>query len=86
VTATPAAGGHGTATKSGVPIRISRVSKTFGEDGDNPFLALKEVDIHIEPGEFISVVGPSGCGKSTLLLMVVGCSSERGDIGWAASR
>ena len=60
------------ATKSGVPIAITRVTKIFGEDTDNPFLALKEIDIDVAPGEFISVVGPSGCGKSTLMLMVAG--------------
>jgi len=61
-----------TQVKSGVPIRISRVSKTFGEDTDKPFLALKEVSVEIQAGEFVSVVGPSGCGKSTLMLMVAG--------------
>jgi len=66
------------ATKSGVPIRISRVTKTFGEDGDKPFLALKEVDMDVRPGEFICVVGPSGCGKSTLMLMVAGLLSRSG--------
>ena len=60
------------ATKSGVPIAITRVTKIFGEDTDNPFLALKEIDFDVAPGEFISVVGPSGCGKSTLMLMVAG--------------
>lgn len=72
---------HATEAKSGVPIRISNVSKTFGEDEDHPFLALKEVSVDIEAGEFISVVGPSGCGKSTLMLMVAGLlSRSRGDI------
>jgi NitT/TauT family transport system ATP-binding protein len=57
------------------------VSKTFGEDEDHPFLALKEVSVDIEAGEFISVVGPSGCGKSTLMLMVAGLlKRSRGDI------
>ena len=64
--------------KSGVPIRISRVTKTFGEDGDQPFLALKEIDMDIRPGEFICVVGPSGCGKSTLMLMVAGLLARSG--------
>lgn len=61
-----------TAARAGVPIRIEGVAKTFGEDGDNPFHALKKVSMDIEAGEFISVVGPSGCGKSTLMLMVAG--------------
>jgi NitT/TauT family transport system ATP-binding protein len=57
---------------SGVPISIRNVSKTFGEDTDKPFLALKPVNAAIAAGEFISVVGASGCGKSTLMLMVAG--------------
>jgi len=56
----------------GVPIRISRVSKTFGEDTEKPFRALEEVSVDVGAGEFVSVVGPSGCGKSTLMLMVAG--------------
>jgi len=72
---------HSTEARSGVPIRITNVSKTFGEDEDHPFLALKEVSVDIEAGEFISVVGPSGCGKSTLMLMVAGLlKRSRGDI------
>jgi NitT/TauT family transport system ATP-binding protein len=64
--------------KSGVPIRISRVSKVFGQETDSPFQALKEIDMDIRPGEFISVVGPSGCGKSTLMLMVAGLLARSG--------
>ncbi len=75
---------HGTEVGSGVPIRISNVSKSFGEDDEHPFLALKEVSVDIEAGEFISVVGPSGCGKSTLMLMVAGLlKRSRGDIAVA---
>ncbi len=74
-------GGQGGKAKSGVPISISNVSKSFGEDEDQPFLALKEVSVDIAAGEFISVVGPSGCGKSTLMLMVAGLlKRSHGDI------
>jgi NitT/TauT family transport system ATP-binding protein len=76
MTASPAPEGMG-----GVPIALSRVSKTFGEDTDKPFLALKEVSAEIRAGEFLSVVGPSGCGKSTLMLMVAGLlKRSSGDI------
>src|SRR5262245_18573091 len=54
-------------TRSGVPILIENVSKSFGG-----FRALKEINMTIQPGEFISVVGASGCGKSTMMLMVAG--------------
>ena len=72
---------RGSEAGSGVPIRIANVSKTFGEDEDQPFLALKEFNADIQAGEFISVVGPSGCGKSTLMLMVAGLlRRSQGDI------
>jgi NitT/TauT family transport system ATP-binding protein len=72
---------RGTDVGSGVPIRIANVSKTFGEDDDQPFLALKEFSADIQAGEFICVVGPSGCGKSTLMLMVAGLlKRSQGDI------
>ncbi|MCL4760945.1 MAG: ABC transporter ATP-binding protein [Burkholderiales bacterium] len=61
-----------TPSHSGVPIVIRGVTKTFGEDTDTPFRAVKRVDAEIAAGEFISVVGASGCGKSTLMLMVAG--------------
>jgi NitT/TauT family transport system ATP-binding protein len=67
--------------RSGVPIAIRGVEKIFGEDGDNPFRALRAIDAEIAAGEFISVVGPSGCGKSTLMLMVAGLlKRSHGDI------
>jgi putative ABC transport system ATP-binding protein len=32
--------------------------------------ALKDINLHIEKGEFVSIMGPSGCGKSTLLSLI----------------
>ena len=57
---------------AGSAIHIQGVTKVFGEGTARAFRALEEVNINIEPGEFVSVVGPSGCGKSTLMLMVAG--------------
>jgi NitT/TauT family transport system ATP-binding protein len=39
---------------------------------DGPVEAVSAATIHVEPGEFVSIVGPSGCGKSTLLNAVAG--------------
>jgi NitT/TauT family transport system ATP-binding protein len=52
-------------------ISIANVDKVYAVDG-NPITALRDVNLDIAAGEFISVVGPSGCGKSTLLKCVAG--------------
>ncbi len=47
---------------------MDRVSKRF----DNGFLALSEMSLTLEVGEFVSFLGPSGCGKSTALKIIAG--------------
>ena len=47
-------------------IEASGVSLTF-QTADGPVHALKDVDLSIAPGEFVSFIGPSGCGKTTFL-------------------
>lgn len=37
---------------------------------------LEDINLNIQPGEFVSIVGPSGCGKSTILRLVVGLDAE----------
>lgn len=50
-------------------IELQDVSKLYGF-GDATTLALDEVSLSIEEGEFVAVMGPSGCGKSTLMNMI----------------
>src|SRR4051812_17002470 len=50
-------------------INIQDVSKLYGF-GDATTLALDEVSLTIEQGEFVAVMGPSGCGKSTLMNVI----------------
>lgn len=51
-------------------VFMQNVTKIFGEGSANQTIALKDIDLQIEQGEFISLIGPSGCGKSTLLRLV----------------
>ena len=48
-------------------IELKNISKEY--DGD---LALKDIDLYIRDGEFLTLLGPSGCGKTTLLRLIAG--------------
>jgi NitT/TauT family transport system ATP-binding protein len=50
-------------------VEAKGVGKTFGT-GDGQVEALRGIDLHIEQGDFVSLIGPSGCGKSTLLRLI----------------
>ncbi len=52
-------------------VEAERLNKVYSADGA-PIVALKDVDLRIDEGEFVSVLGPSGCGKSTLLKCIAG--------------
>ena len=52
-------------------IRLAGVQRTYVV-GAGPVRALKEVNLRIESGEYVSIMGPSGSGKSTLLHLL-GC-------------
>lgn len=48
-------------------IDLAGISKSYGEHR-----ALEPIDLHVEEGEFVTLLGPSGCGKSTLLRILAG--------------
>lgn len=52
-------------------IRLKNVSKIY-EMGEEKVYALKQASLHIQKGEFVSIIGPSGSGKSTMM-NIIGC-------------
>jgi NitT/TauT family transport system ATP-binding protein len=71
----------GTASRAVVSMR--NVSKVFS----NGTLALKDMSLDVERGEFLSLLGPSGCGKSTALRIIAGLgAATSGSIDWPTSK
>jgi NitT/TauT family transport system ATP-binding protein len=69
-----------TEMRSGQPlVSLRSVSKVFS----NGTLALKDMNLDVGKGEFISLLGPSGCGKSTALRIIAGLGEPTsGTIEW----
>ncbi len=57
----------------GVRLEAQRIFKRYGERE-----VLRQLQLRIEPGEFVAIVGRSGCGKSTLLRLVAGLEDSSG--------
>lgn len=55
-------------------IQLEHVSKNYHTKKEE-IIAVKDINITVKKGEFISLVGPSGCGKSTILSMIAGLFS-----------
>jgi iron(III) transport system ATP-binding protein len=61
-------------------VSVKGLTKRFG--GKSPTLAIDNLDLEIEPGEFLVLLGPSGCGKTTTLRCIAGL--ETADAGHIA--
>jgi multiple sugar transport system ATP-binding protein len=53
--------------KAGVPVSFDKIQKSFG-----PVRVLEELDLQVEPGEFLVLLGASGSGKTTALRILSG--------------
>jgi NitT/TauT family transport system ATP-binding protein len=51
-------------------VSLQGVTKIFDPGSDNQTVAVRDIDLHVQAGEFVSLIGPSGCGKSTLLRLM----------------
>src|ERR687885_2633408 len=48
-------------------VEFRGIGQTFGQGGPNPYPAISNLYLRVEPGEFMAIVGPSGWGKMSLL-------------------
>lgn len=59
-------------------LKITQIKKVFNPGTVNEKQALRGVDLHLEPGQFVTVIGGNGAGKSTLLNSIAGVYSVEG--------
>jgi oligopeptide/dipeptide ABC transporter ATP-binding protein len=67
--ARPAPAAPGDDRASGRLLEVRQLSVAYATEGD-PVVAVDNVDLNLDRGEFLAVVGESGCGKSTLMLAI----------------
>jgi len=66
-------------------VTIDKVEMRYG--GEGGVLAVQDLTLSVNKGEFAAVVGPSGCGKSTLMRLVTGLHiPQKGDVIVAGSK
>jgi NitT/TauT family transport system ATP-binding protein len=59
-----------------VSIRCERLFKGFQANGRATLEVLRDINLTVEPGQFVALLGPSGCGKSTLLNIFAGITEQ----------
>ena len=53
-------------------LEITNISKVFAKGTVNEHVALRDLSLHLDTGEFVTVVGSNGAGKSTLFNAICG--------------
>ncbi len=58
-------------------LEVKNISKKY-QNKEGEILALQNINLRVNKGEFVSIIGPSGCGKSTLLSIIAGLEEKNG--------
>jgi putative ABC transport system ATP-binding protein len=53
-------------------LQLNQIHKVFNEGTPDEKTALHRIDLHLKPGDFMTVIGSNGAGKSTLMNMISG--------------
>ena len=57
-------------------VSLDAISLSYKTTSGESLLALDDISLTVQPGEFLCIVGPSGCGKSTLLHLIAGLQPQ----------
>lgn len=58
-------------------LQLKQISMAYGS-GERRFMAVENIDLTLQEGEYMALLGPSGCGKSTLLRIIAGLQTATG--------